>query len=78
MSNFDNDDEVTAAKARFMDAVNSLHPFNVVNRHPIFSLVSSFFLGFGAERISRKASTVALIPVSLQMAQLVLRSLLKH
>lgn len=70
-------DEVEAAKSRFMEAALAIHPLGIVQNNPKTSLLSAFLLGFGAERSRKYAKSLSIVPIALQMAQLLLKSLLK-
>lgn len=62
-------DDLNAAKAEFMDALNNLQPVQFVREKPLICAGSAFLLGFGLTSLSRKLAWIELLPIFLQTAE---------
>ncbi len=64
---------VRMAKARFLEAAASVAPLNYVREHPVKSVSCSFLLGLSLSFLRRGAGGLALVPLTLQTAELAAR-----
>ena len=64
---------VSRAKARFLEAAASVAPLNFVRAHPVKSVSCSFLLGLSLSFLRRGAGGLALVPLVLQTTELAAR-----
>ena len=76
-SNDDLREDVELAKAALIGAAEAFQPLGFVGKHPAASVGGAFFLGFGAMRLFRNGSAIAVAPLAVQLSRVLLKFLAK-